>query len=151
MVSTEEILEITDNIFNTMLGSEVTLADDCELSEGHDPLTGCIQISGEWNGAVMVQTTGNFASQAASLMLGVKSEDVQAADIQDTIAELTNMIGGNIKSLVPNPSVLSLPTITTGKEFDVRVPDTTLANRVPLECNGQQLCVALLQANQREG
>jgi hypothetical protein len=30
------------------------------------------------------------------------------------------MIGGNIKSIVPSPSNLSLPTVTNGSDFKVR-------------------------------
>jgi len=35
------------------------------------------------------------------------------ADMQDAIAELANMVGGNLKSILPGPSMLSLPEPVT--------------------------------------
>ena len=40
--------------------------------------------------------------------------DVTEVDQQDVASELVNMIGGNLKSLLPGPSFLSLPTIVSG-------------------------------------
>ncbi len=58
-------------------------------------MTGCIQISGAWQGAVILQCSEGFARNAASRMLCLEDEDITSADIQDSFAELTNMIGGN--------------------------------------------------------
>jgi len=35
----------------------------------------------------------------------------------DVLGEVTNMIGGNYKSQVPGPSYLSIPSVTTGQNF----------------------------------
>ncbi len=43
--------------------------------------------------------------------------DEQVAEV----AELTNIVGGGIKSLLPSPSVLSLPTVTQGTDFHLHV------------------------------
>jgi len=40
--------------------------------------------------------------------------DVDEADITDALAELVNILGGNIKSLLPDGSVLTLPSVGTG-------------------------------------
>ncbi len=142
MIQTEEVLSIVENVFTTMLGSSVELAADADLTE-HSPVTGCVQISGEWTGAVLVQTTGKFASFAASQMFAIDEAAVQKNDCQDTMAEIANMIGGNIKSLVPGPSSLSLPTVTTGREFDIRIFGTEVESVVPMLCNGEQLRVVI--------
>ncbi len=147
MVSNDDIVCITQNVLSTMLGIEAIPADDCNLNVSHEPITGCIQISGTWCGAVMVQATGDFALSAACKMLEMNPEEVELVDRQDSMAELTNMIGGNVKSLVPGPSTLSLPSVTTGKDFDIRVFGTVVENVVPFECDGQQIRIVLCKGN----
>jgi chemotaxis protein CheX len=146
MVSTEEILSITENVFSTMIGSQVELVEKNEHAPKHDIIAGCVQISGEWKGSVMVLAPVALASDAASKMLAVPLDDVQIADCQDTVAELTNMIGGNIKSLVPGPSSLSLPSVTTGSEFDIRIFGTVTQNSVFMECDGRPFQVVLCES-----
>jgi chemotaxis protein CheX len=36
-------------------------------------------------------------------------------DVADAVGELANMIGGNIKGLMPGPSVLTLPVVASGR------------------------------------
>jgi chemotaxis protein CheX len=46
-------------------------------------------------------------------MLMTEPDDLEPGDIWDGWAELTNMVGGSVKALLPEPSALSLPTVTT--------------------------------------
>ena len=39
---------------------------------------------------------------------------MSAADVTDAVGELVNIIGGSVKSLMPQPTVLSLPSVRTG-------------------------------------
>lgn len=142
MVSTEDILTVTNNVFQTMLGVEATLDGDSGRSES-DPITGCVQITGQWKGAVMVQTSRDFSSDAACKMLSMEADDVELIDRQEALAELTNVIGGNIKGLVPGPSSLSLPSVTSAKADDIRVMNTTVESSVAFDCNGQQVRVVI--------
>ncbi len=87
-----------------MVNVESVMEPECPLANGSGHVTGCIQISGAWQGAVVLLTTDGFARNAASRMLCIELEDLTSADIQDAMAELTNMIGGNIKSQVPGPA-----------------------------------------------
>jgi chemotaxis protein CheX len=146
MISTEEIFAVTANVFTTMIGSPVELDTNCPQLAERSPITGCVQIAGEWTGAVLVQTTGELATHAASRMLAMEESEVQKEDCQDTMAEIANMIGGNIKSLVPGPSVLSLPTVTCGEDFNIRIFGTTIENSVAMFANGQQLQVIVCRA-----
>lgn len=148
MITTEEIFAVTASVFTTMVGSPVELDTDRSQLAERSPITGCVQIAGEWTGAVLVQTTGALATHAASRMLAMEESEVQKEDHQDTMAEIANMIGGNIKSLVPGPSVLSLPTVTTGEDFNIRIFGTTIENSVGMVANGQQLRVIVCRAAQ---
>jgi chemotaxis protein CheX len=143
MITPEDIHAVTENVFSTMLGSTVEMAENTDQLADRSPITGCVHIAGEWTGAVMVQTTGELATFAACRIFALEEDEVQKNDCQDTMAEIANMIGGNIKSLVPGPSVLSLPTVTMGKEFDIRIFGTEIQQAVPMQCNGQELRVVI--------
>ena len=65
-----------------------------------------------------------FASEMFALGPGEASHD----EITDVVGELTNMVGGNIKSLLPEPSVLSLPVVGTG----IQPPSLRIVGGSPL-------------------
>lgn len=72
-----------------------------------------VTISGGWAGVVTVELAEPVAHKLTTEMLG--SEEVEDGDVADAVGELVNMIGGNIKSLMPGPSVLSLPVVAAGR------------------------------------
>jgi chemotaxis protein CheX len=141
-----DILTITQNVLETMANMS---ASDCSMPDTinmHERMTGCVQISGTWQGAVVVQTSEAFARQAASEMLRLEMHDVTDADMLDTLAELTNMIGGNIKSQVPGPSYLSIPSVTTGQDFDFRLKGAVVVNEMTMNCAHELLNVVVCEA-----
>lgn len=144
--STEDIFSIAQNVLDTMVKVEAFMQDECTLRPGKNHVTGCIQISGTWQGAVVIQTTDGFSRNAASRMLCLEDAEVTCADVQDAIAELTNMIGGNIKSQVPGPSFLSLPTVTTGADFDFRLAHSHPISEVTLEVDNEPLRIVLCES-----
>lgn len=144
--TSEDIFSIAQNVLDTMVKVESSVLPVCSAPEGRNHVTGCIQISGAWQGAVVLQTTDGFARNAASRMLCIELSDLTGADIQDAMAELTNMIGGNIKSQVPGPSYLSLPTVTTGADFDIRLAHSHPVNDVTLEVESEPLHIVLCES-----
>jgi len=65
--------------------------------------------------------------------------------VQDAFAEMTNMIGGNIKGQVPCPSFLSIPSVTTGQDFDFHLSGVVAIRDVSLDCNGQLLRIMICE------
>ncbi len=143
--TSEDIFTIAQNVLDTMVKVESFFQPDANLPEDGGHVTGCIQISGGWQGAVLLQTTDAFARNVASRMLCLEYDDVTGEDIQDAMAELTNMVGGNIKSQVPGPSFLSLPSVTTGEDFDVALPHTQRVNDVTLEVDCEPMRIVLCE------
>ncbi len=129
-----------------MVNVESVMEPECPLANGSGHVTGCIQISGAWQGAVVLLTTDGFARNAASRMLCIELEDLTSADIQDAMAELTNMIGGNIKSQVPGPSYLSLPSVTTGADFDFCLANSRPVNNVTVAVESEPLRIVLCES-----
>jgi chemotaxis protein CheX len=84
-----------------------------------------------------------LASAAAEAMFAAEPGSLSADEVSDALGELTNMIGGNIKSLLPAPSRLSVPSVAEGESYTVRIPGARLLESVVLVCSAGPLHIAL--------
>jgi len=83
-----------------------------EVRPGDLPLaTGRIRIAGAWEGTVAMTGPRSFAAKCAAIMHGREAEELTGAEVRDGWGELLNMVGGNLKALVPPVSHLGLPTV----------------------------------------
>lgn len=149
MIQTEDIVSITQNIVATMLGAEVELCEWEAAEKKADRITGNVQIAGEWRGVVLLHASEGFARRTAEKMFSLMPDEISYADIQDAFAEITNMVGGNIKGQVPGPSILSIPTVTTGERLDIRPYCTRVINDVGFTCETEILRVIVCEELQR--
>lgn len=140
----EEILEITETTWNAMLGIDIhPNAAYSKLPEDSEFLIGHVSISGAWDGEIRLQGTIALAQSAAATIFAMAPESVQNQDQVDAIYELTNIIGGNIKSLLPEPCQLSIPGVLSGTEWDSTVDGADKVSEVAFECDGQPLLVTV--------
>ncbi|MCB1175758.1 MAG: chemotaxis protein CheX [Leptospiraceae bacterium] len=86
-------------------------------------MTGCVIIDGDWQGSVMLVCPKAIVRKAAAAMFGVSPPDVAETDLSDTMGELTHMLSGNLKSLLPGPCRLSPSSVTEGYNI-------TMGNRI---------------------
>jgi CheY-specific phosphatase CheX len=82
------------------------------------PYCARVFINGAFDGSICLRCTRPFADRAAAAMYGEHLDDPDEA-ARDAVAELANMIAGNIKSLISaqvgSTCGLSLPVVTTGE------------------------------------
>lgn len=100
-----------------------------------------VSITGAWEGSLLLETSQPFASRAASVMFDLGTEEIRPADRQDALGELTNMIGGNVKGLLPEPCALSLPRVPAHTERVERLPQTRV--RLDFTSEGESIRVTL--------
>jgi chemotaxis protein CheX len=77
-----------------------------------------VSVSGGWDATVTVEVSAPVARSLTVTMLGLTGDEAESpedADVADAVGELVNMVGGNIKSLMPGPSALSLPAVAAGR------------------------------------
>lgn len=146
LISDEQLAELVESTFTAMLALPVSR--DAAASEQRDRarIAASIHITGTFNGTVLFSCTERFGRRAASILLGVDPAEVTLSDGHDTVAELTNILGGGIKSILPGPSTLSLPSITHGSHFNVHVPGTVSVGQIQLDCEADDLQLHVLQA-----
>jgi chemotaxis protein CheX len=136
------IQEIVQNIFATMLNIEL-VRDVTPPPSDEEHLLAAVQITGEWVGSAILALSPELASTTASVMLGTPAGSAHEDDLRDVAAELVNMIGGNLKSLLPAPSYLSLPTVFTARDFDLQVRQALLIEDLSLVGESGSLRVRL--------
>jgi chemotaxis protein CheX len=133
-VTTAQISSIAQEVWESLLGMSLLphpLGAAAPAPQGRS-MTGCVHVHGEWNGSVFLQCDLAVATAVAEVMFAAESGTLSDDEISDALGELTNMVGGNIKSLLPAPSRLSVPTIAVGEPGSVRVPGAVLLDRVVL-------------------
>lgn len=133
VVTSDQIAEITRDVWSSFLQMDLEIAPvDPRLPLSGVTSTGTVHISGEWNGSVFVQCSLEHARVAAETMFMAEPGSLGEDEVSDALGELTNMVGGNIKSLLPEPSKLSIPSVANGENYTIRVPGATLVDAVTL-------------------
>jgi CheY-specific phosphatase CheX len=146
----KEILELSRNIWRQVLDLEITLdSSSAPLSTSFGLMTSCVQITGDWEGAVAIYCTSLFAQQAASIAFQSPIDEVSFEEMQDILGELANILGGNIKSLLPGSCALSLPSVVEGRDYRFGVLGSQLKSQIRLRCLEEPVHIAILQREDR--
>ena len=139
---------ITSEIWAAMLGLSLDAHHAHEaFAADQRVVTGVVQIAGDFEGAVSLQLPETLAHRAAAVMFAMDAEEVGDAEVADTVGELANMTGGNVKSAIGGNCTLSLPSVTSGRDYQVSVPGSVVRERSNLDCGGEPVAVTLLERN----
>ena len=146
--SVEDLLEVVSATWSSFLGDESAslLRPNDDVATPDERASGCVTIRGGWNGAVILELSPRLARVAASGLFGTPEDALEAEEIGDAVGELVNVVGGNVKGMLPGPSELSLPSVTVGTGFSVHVPHAAAALRVGFSWCGEPLVVRVLQS-----
>ena len=141
-----DLHEIAGEIFAAMLQFELVAAHAPILPDGdRSTVTGCVHVTGDWEGAVTFECSELLARRAAATMFALPLDDVSDAEVVDTVGELANMVGGNVKSLLSGECGLSLPSVSGGSDHRMTIPGALPIDRVAATCDGQPVVVTLLE------
>lgn len=152
MVDREQIIDdiraAAEEVFSTMLGTELTFKESyCDKGPSR-PLDGVvclIGMAGDWTGTGSISCSAEFACRIASLMLMAEYATVDG-DVLDAVAEVANMVLGNVKTALEKtlgPMGMSIPTAIYGKNFLAKSFGDETWSVVIFECEGQSLEVKL--------
>jgi chemotaxis protein CheX len=111
----EDLQSITEQVWQSYLDPEgvnplVAVPEEALPSD----VAASVSVSGPWDGHVVITCSHEASRQAASALLGIEAAEVTGDDVADAVGELVNVIGGNVKSLLPDGCLLSLPHVITG-------------------------------------
>lgn len=138
-----DIEGITRMIWATLFELPLELGESVELGP-ESLVTSCVQIDGEWKGALVVKCPLTLAQTLTAQMFQVESTP-DLDDVRDALGEFANMMGGNVKALLPAPTQISLPAVAVGSDYELSVVGTSEVASLSFDCDGQPLLVTLLQ------
>jgi len=140
-------------VFSTMLAMDITAGEAIirrSEPEYHANVVALLGLTGDWSGSGQLAVEPGFACKIASQMLMAEYDDVNE-DVLDAVAEIANMIIGNIKNEL-EPTLgsmgLSTPTIVFGGDFGTRVAGSPERVIMPFTCPEGAMHVQILLAPQ---
>jgi chemotaxis protein CheX len=109
------------DIFNQVC--DAYLASGAAVIDAHPPdaaapdtaVVATVSVTGAWDGYIRLRCAAGTAAEVAAGMLDLDPGDVAADDIDHAMGELINILGGNIKCLLPQPAQLGLPIVGVGR------------------------------------
>jgi chemotaxis protein CheX len=138
----EAVSNITRMVWSSVVGEDESLFE-AETAPNGVRVCGIVHISGGWDGSVQLSVSQTAALRATAALFGMGEDEVSPAEITDAVGELTNMVGGSLKSILPGPSKLSLPSVTTGQDFAQSVPGARPVTEMSMAWAGEPLNVTV--------
>ncbi len=140
------IVNAVIDVFYTMLSMEVENIPEVPASFKEEKRTvGSVSFAGDVDGIFNIQVNDGFANTMAAAMLGIEEGEIEnEEEVFDVIRELSNIIGGNLKSTFVDAGVscaLSTPSITNGLDFKVEALNIIRTQRFLFDVQGQTIIV----------
>ena len=123
-VNENDLAEMVEQVWESYLDPEglsplIPTYDENQPSEVHSS----VSITGSWSGHVVFASSRAAAQRAAAAFLAMEMDEVSEEDISDTLGELANIVGGNVKAMLPSGAQLSLPQVVLAPESSARYPN----------------------------
>jgi chemotaxis protein CheX len=119
------IQEATGAVFSTMLSLPCEALPARQESGDPAPVDGVVAlvgIAGPWTGTGRLYCAPEFACKLAGALLMTQCTAVDG-DVLDAVAEVANMVIGNLKTALEaqlGPLALSVPTVIYGRNYQAR-------------------------------
>ena len=137
LIDEETVQSITQEAWSALIGDDEFLVP---LPGGlpDDAMSSWVEVVGPWTGAVVLTCGRATAEELSRSLLKEHAPPVlDDEDVQDALGELANVVGGNVKAVLPGPSVLGLPEVGSAPAAG---PDTV---RVDLLWRGESLTITV--------
>ena len=113
LVDPGTVQEITEQAWLALVGEDEVLVP-LPAPLPADTLSSWVEIVGPWTGAVVLTCGRDTAEELTRALLREHAPAVlDDEDVRDALGEFANVVGGNVKALLPGPSVLGLPEVGT--------------------------------------
>jgi len=149
-ISQDELVQAirgaTDEVFSTMLNLSVKAGEVFEEKEEAVPSSGVVSLiglAGSWVGSGSLACSAGCAAKIASALLMTPYTAIDE-DVLDAVAEVTNMIIGNVKTALESrlgAMGLSTPTVIYGRNFQTRSSGNQKWTVVPFALEEERMCV----------
>ena len=147
-VHPEDLQSVVGSVFATMMGLEVWPCDQpCPASAGM--LTAAVYLTGEWTGAACVHVEPAQACGFTGHFLGMPAPDDICDDVRDVMGEIANMIAGNLKCTLSPGIRVSIPSVTDGPGYSLRVCGAHVVCRMGFDTSTGPFWISLIEAGEQ--
>lgn len=108
-IAREDLIALVEQTWQTLFADVVEESPDADESKWD--ISSRVAIHGAWNGSAVVLLDQEAARQLAARMLDTAPDELSREEILDAAGEIANILGGNLKSMLPQPSQLGLPEV----------------------------------------
>jgi chemotaxis protein CheX len=146
----------SSDVFTTMLALDPEPREafvSTGASSTNNGVVSLIGLTGSWAGTGSISCTAPMACRLASQLM-MSEYDAVDDDVLDAMAEVTNMIIGNVKTTLEEtvgPLGLSIPTVIHGRNFTSRTPGKQTWTVVPFVTGGEIIEVQICLVPSKEG
>ena len=100
---------VTHEVCNTTFGLPISdLAGAVDVLAS-DNVAADVRVQGNWNARIAIVASKSLARELAGRMFQQDAANVEEADMEDSLCEFANIIGGNLKGIVGEEADLSIP------------------------------------------
>jgi chemotaxis protein CheX len=146
-VNENDLAEMVEQVWESYLDPEginplIPTYDENQPSEVHSS----VSITGSWTGHIVYASSTTAARRAAAAFLAMDASEVSEEDVSDVLGELANIVGGNVKAMLPPGAHLSLPQVMLAPEATSRYPSTERISGVYGMWEGEPVSISMWQS-----
>jgi flagellar motor switch protein FliN len=134
------IVDAVIDTFDTMLSMQVqTSSSEPPQGTGKNRMVATVNFAGSAAGIFNIQVTSEFAREMTAAMRDLEPDEIESeVEIRDLLAEIANIVGGNLKSALNDAGhhcVFSTPSITHGTDFTIKPLNVERFERFVFQCD----------------
>ena len=142
---TSDITEIVTGIWTSMLGFPVEpRSDRPAFADESCMISARVLITGEWDGAVVLNCPEALGRKVASAMLQDENDQMTMGTVFDAVGEVTNMTAGNVKNLISGLCRLTTPKVTDEEDYS-STPDGRGVFEASFDCGDDAFSLYILE------
>ena len=143
LVAHDDVYTIAEELFAAMVDGEPGTVRpwDGAAPAWARPVVAWVDLHGGWVGRASVTTERTTADELARALLALgPDEAVGDEDLRDAFGEVANVVGGNVKSLLPSHGTLGLPEVA---DHEPGGDGTVVLTQVTLDWRGRALVLTV--------
>ena len=138
-----QISAIAEDVFAALIDGEPGHLSPDEPAELADPLYAWVDMHADVSGRVLLAADAATAQDLVRALLRLGDDEaVEDEDLVDAFGEVANVVGGNLKALLPVQGTLTLPRVG---RTEPSTEGATVVDRVPLAWRGQPFDISVWQ------
>jgi chemotaxis protein CheX len=147
VVNEGDLAEMLEQVWVSYLDPEginplIPTGDNTQPSEVHSS----VSITGSWTGHIVFASSTTAARRAAAAFMAVEPDEVSQEDVADVLGELANIVGGNVKAMLPPGAYLSLPQVVLASEAATTYPSAERITGLYGVWDGEPISISMWQS-----